>query len=64
MHPIQMDAFIVRSWTIRFVRNEKKEITAFVLNPKRVRNLRFDKLGLYYIALILKLDILENLVEN
>ncbi len=43
LQPTYKDRFSVRGFKIHFIRGKKDEITAFVLNTKRVKNLRFDK---------------------
>jgi CubicO group peptidase (beta-lactamase class C family) len=41
--PLYSDFFQVGSLRVRFVRNEEKEITGFLLDAGRVKNLRFTK---------------------
>jgi hypothetical protein len=41
--PLYLDCFQVGSLRVRFVRNEEKEVTGFLLDAGRVKNLRFTK---------------------
>jgi CubicO group peptidase (beta-lactamase class C family) len=43
--PLYLDFFQVGSLRVRFVRNEEKEITSFLLDAGRVKNLRFTKVN-------------------
>ena len=42
LQPILKDWFSVRGFRIRFIRDEEKRITSFMLDTGRVKNLRFD----------------------
>jgi hypothetical protein len=41
--PLYLDFFQIGSLRVQFVRNEEKEITGFLLDAGRVKNLRFIK---------------------
>lgn len=43
LEPTLKDMFVVASFALNFSRNEKSEVTAFILNAGRVKNIRFIK---------------------
>ena len=43
LQPMLRDWFSVRSWRLRFLRDQEGKIAAFILSAGRVRNLRFDR---------------------
>ena len=43
LEPTVSDAFFVQGRTLRFVRDARKQVTAFTLNAGRVKNIRFVK---------------------
>ncbi len=41
--PIRKDWFSLSGWSIKFLRNEKGAVEAFVINAGRVKNIRFER---------------------